>query len=53
MVASLYAVITILTTLAEDHDAPAVLAKKGKMKVPFPAFLFLTSGLVITIVIGF
>ncbi|MFK5708740.1 amino acid permease [Lysinibacillus boronitolerans] len=53
MVASLYAVITILTTLAEDHDAPAILAKKGKMKVPFPAFLFLTSGLVITIVIGF
>lgn len=53
MVASLYAVITILTTLAEDHDAPAVLAKKGKMKVPFPAFLFLTSGLVMTIVIGF
>lgn len=53
MVASLYAVITILTTLAEDHDAPAVLAKKGKMKVPFPALLFLTSGLVITIVIGF
>lgn len=53
MVASLYAVITILTTLAEDHDAPAVLAKKGKMKVPFPAFLFLASGLVITIVIGF
>jgi proline-specific permease ProY len=53
MVASLYAVITILTTLAEDHDAPAILAKKGKMKIPFPAFLFLTSGLVITIVIGF
>lgn len=53
MVASLYAVITILTTLAEDHDAPAVLVKKGKMKVPFPALLFLTSGLVITIVIGF
>lgn len=53
MVASLYAVITILITLAEDHDAPAILAKKGKMKVPFPAFIFLTSGLVITIVIGF
>ncbi|WP_313470592.1 amino acid permease [Lysinibacillus sp.] len=53
MVASLYAVITILITLAEDHDAPDILAKKGKMKVPFPAFIFLTSGLVITIVIGF
>jgi len=53
MVASLYAVITILITLAEDHDAPASLAKKGKMKVPIPAFLFLASGLIITIVIGF
>lgn len=53
MVASLYAVVTILITLAEDHDAPASLAKKGKMKVPFPALLFLASGLIITIVIGF
>ncbi|MGE7113443.1 amino acid permease [Lysinibacillus sp. NPDC047702] len=53
MVASLYAVITILVTLAEDHDAPKILAKKGKRKVPFPAFLFLAGGLVITIVIGF
>ncbi|MBG9454018.1 transporter [Lysinibacillus sphaericus] len=53
MVGSLYAVITILITLAEDHDAPASLAKKGKMKIPFPAFLFLACGLIITIVIGF
>ncbi|WP_249659900.1 amino acid permease [Lysinibacillus fusiformis] len=53
MVASLYAVITILITLAEDHDAPKILAKKGKRKVPIPAFIFLTCGLVITIVIGF
>lgn len=30
MVASLYAVITILITLAEDHDAPTALAKKGR-----------------------
>ncbi|MFJ5764092.1 amino acid permease [Lysinibacillus sp. NPDC093210] len=53
MVASLYAVVTILTALAEDHDAPSILAKKGKMKVPLPAFLFLTGGLLVTIVIGF
>ncbi|MFJ5789991.1 amino acid permease [Lysinibacillus sp. NPDC093197] len=53
MVASLYAVVTILTALAEDHDAPSILAKKGKMKVPLPAFLFLTVGLTVTIVIGF
>ncbi len=53
MVASLYAVLTIITTLAEDRDAPACLAKKGKMNVPLPALLFLASGLIITIVIGF
>ncbi|MGE7091775.1 amino acid permease [Lysinibacillus sp. NPDC048646] len=53
MVASLYAVLTILTTLAEDRDAPACLAKKGKLKVPFPAFLFVAGGLIIIIVIGF
>ncbi|MFJ7667160.1 amino acid permease [Lysinibacillus sp. NPDC097195] len=53
MVASLYAVITILTALAEDQDAPALLAKKEKLKVPLPAFVFLTVGLIITIVIGY
>lgn len=53
MVASLYGVLTILTSLAEDHDAPAFLAKKGKMKVPLPAFLFIAGGLVVTILIGF
>ncbi|MFF3101999.1 amino acid permease [Viridibacillus arvi] len=53
MVASLYGVLTILTSLAEDHDAPASLAKKGNMKVPLPAFLFLAGGLLITIIIGF
>ncbi|MFJ7734727.1 amino acid permease [Lysinibacillus sp. NPDC097287] len=53
MVASLYGVLTILTSLAEDHDAPAFLAKKGKLKVPLPAFLFITTGLLITILIGF
>lgn len=53
MVASLYAVLTIVTSLAEDHDAPAILAKKGEMKVPLPAILFLTGGLLITILIGF
>jgi L-asparagine transporter-like permease len=53
MVASLYAVVTILTALAEDHDAPLILVKKGEMKVPLPAFLFLIIGLLVTIVIGF
>ena len=53
MVVSLYAVLTIVTSLAEDHDAPAILAKKGEMKVPLPTILFLTGGLLITILIGF
>lgn len=38
MVASLYAVTTMLVTLAEEGDAPRVFSKKGKMKVPLPAF---------------
>ncbi|KAA0563219.1 amino acid permease [Bacillus sp. CH30_1T] len=38
MVASLYAVTTMLVTLAEEGDAPKVFAKKGKWKVPLPAF---------------
>lgn len=53
MVASLYAVMTILTSLAEDRDAPAFIAKKGKLKVPFPAFLFIAGGLALVILIGF
>lgn len=52
MVAALYAVITMLTTLAEDKDAPAFLAKKGKLKVPLYAFLFTACGLVISVIIA-
>jgi proline-specific permease ProY len=52
MVAALYAVITILITLAEDQDAPAFLAKKGKWKVPIPAFLFTAGGLLASIIIA-
>ncbi|MBN8193669.1 amino acid permease [Bacillus sp. NTK074B] len=39
MVASLYAVTTMLVALAEEGDAPPLFAKKGKMNVPLPAFL--------------
>ncbi|MGE7624983.1 amino acid permease [Viridibacillus sp. NPDC096237] len=53
MVASLYGVLTILTSLAEDHDAPAILVKKGEMRVPLPAFLFVAGALLTTIIIGF
>lgn len=52
MVAALYAVITIIVTLAEDHDAPTFLAKKGKLKIPLPAFLFTALGLLGSIIIA-
>ena len=52
MVAALYAVITIIVTLAEDHDAPKFLAKKGKLKIPLPAFLFTAVGLIGSIIIA-
>ncbi|MFS0750070.1 amino acid permease [Oceanobacillus sp. 1P07AA] len=52
MIASLYAIITILVTLSEDHHAPAFLSKKGRLKIPFPAFISLLIGLIVSIVIG-
>jgi L-asparagine transporter-like permease len=42
MVASLYAVTTMLVSLAEEGDAPKVFARKGKWKVPLPAFGLIT-----------
>ncbi|TYS89155.1 amino acid permease [Rossellomorea aquimaris] len=42
MVASLYAVSTMLVSLAEEGDAPKVFARKGKWKVPLPAFGLIT-----------
>ncbi|MBN8211006.1 amino acid permease [Bacillus sp. NTK071] len=45
MVASLYAVTTMLVTLAEEGDAPHIFAKKSR-KVPLPAFI-MTSFVVI------
>ncbi|MCA0173803.1 amino acid permease [Bacillus sp. RAR_GA_16] len=41
MVASLYAVTTMLVTLAEEKDAPALFAKKRR-KIPLPAFSLTT-----------
>ncbi|NOV00735.1 amino acid permease [Paenibacillus planticolens] len=47
MVASLFAVTTILVTLAQDRNAPAIFAKRssGKHKIPFPAVGFTTGGI--------
>ncbi|MBD1371120.1 amino acid permease [Hazenella sp. IB182357] len=53
LVASLYAVVTILISLAEDKHAPATFAKKGKGKIPPTTFLFALCGLFVSIVIAF
>ncbi|WP_407271717.1 amino acid permease [Radiobacillus sp. PE A8.2] len=50
MVASLYAITSMLVTLAKDGDAPAYLAKTGR--VPFRALTWTTSGLIISIVVS-
>lgn len=52
MAASLFAVTSIIVTMAEDGDAPKLFAKKGKLKVP-PFALALTIGvLVVSIIIS-
>ncbi|MYL49088.1 amino acid permease [Halobacillus litoralis] len=50
MVASLYAVTTMLMTLSEEGDAPGIFAEKEEGKVSKPAFL-LTIGVVILSII--
>lgn len=52
-VASLYAIITILITLAEDGDAPKKLAEKGKRKVPIRSFFVLCGGVFLSILFSF
>lgn len=52
MVASLYAVTTMLVTLAEEGDAPPVFAKEGKWKVPLPAFGLTTFVVIVSIIIA-
>ncbi|MFE8702684.1 amino acid permease [Cytobacillus sp. FJAT-54145] len=50
MSASLFAITTMLVTMAEEKDAPAKLAKKGRFKVPTLALALTTSGLVASII---
>ncbi|MCR2803840.1 amino acid permease [Paenibacillus soyae] len=54
MVASLFAVITILTTLAKNKDAPPVLAKtgKGKKKQPYFAIAVTAGAMVVSVVLA-
>ncbi|MBU5343116.1 amino acid permease [Caldifermentibacillus hisashii] len=53
MSASLYAVTTLLISLSKEGYAPKKLSKKGKLKVPFPALVLTTGGLIVSIVLGF
>ncbi|TMU84429.1 amino acid permease [Bacillus sp. BHET2] len=52
MVASLYAVTTMLVALAEEGDAPKIFAKKGRMNVPLPAFGLTTLVVAASIVVA-
>ncbi|KIL48205.1 amino acid permease [Jeotgalibacillus soli] len=52
MAASLFSVTTILITLSEEGDAPAIFSKqkKKKLKVPLPAVALTSVGLILSIV---
>lgn len=52
MVASLYAVTTMLLTLAEEGDAPTIFSKKGRLQVPLPAFILTSAMVAISIIIA-
>ena len=53
MVASLYAVTTMLVTLSEDHDAPKLFSKKMfKRKSPMYALGLTAAGLMVSIVLS-
>jgi L-asparagine transporter-like permease len=51
MVASLFAVTTMLITLAEDNDAPPMFAKRWKRK-PLPALGMTAGGLIVSILLA-
>lgn len=52
MSASLFAVTSMLVTLAEDGDAPRLFTKKGKLKVPLFALCLTVCGLIISIIMA-
>jgi L-asparagine transporter-like permease len=52
MVASLFAVTSILVTLSEEGDAPKWFSKQGKLKVPFPTLLITILGISASIIAG-
>ncbi|MGM7700445.1 amino acid permease [Pseudalkalibacillus sp. Hm43] len=52
MVAALFAVTTMIVTLAKDGDAPCLFAKKGRLSVPLPALALTAGGLGASIIIS-
>jgi L-asparagine transporter-like permease len=52
MVASLFAITTMLVTLAEDGDAPPTFAKKGFRRLPLRAIGLTAAGLVVSVVLA-
>ncbi|WP_458412836.1 amino acid permease [Schinkia sp. CFF1] len=50
MAASLFAVTSMIVTLAEDGDAPKIFAKKGRLKVPPFALSLTICGLITSII---
>lgn len=50
MTASLYGVTSVLVTLGEEGDAPAIFARKGKLKVPLTTLLITMIGVAASIV---
>mgnify|MGYP005828229225 CR=1 FL=1 len=53
MCASLFAVTSMIVTLSKDGDAPKVLSKEGKLKVPHFALGLTTLGLITSIILSF
>lgn len=52
MVGSFYGVTTILVSIAQDGDAPALFAKEGKLAVPIPNLALLVIGIAASIVMS-
>lgn len=52
MIASLYAVTSMVITLAKEGDAPKVFSVKWKEKYPLFALFLISGGLIITIVLS-
>ncbi|ARK30633.1 amino acid permease [Halalkalibacter krulwichiae] len=52
MVASLFAVIRILVTLAEDRDAPAMFSKRVGKNIALPAIALTAAGMLVSIILA-